>query len=132
MARPDPDRQVLVVSRFEFAAAHCLPHHAGKCRQPHGHNYVLEIGITAQPRPADGSSSEGMVLDFADLRHTVHTLVLAQVDHRDLNGILPPDYQPSTVEHLALWVWDTLQPALPALTLVRIWETSHSYAEVRR
>lgn len=125
------DRKVLIVTQFDFSAAHTLPNHSGKCRRPHGHNYLLEIGVAAPPRPADGTSAEGMVMDFADLRRAVQEQVLTMVDHRDLNDALPPEYQPATAEHLALWVWDTLSAPLRGLTLVRVWETPKSYAEVR-
>jgi len=124
------DRPVLIVTQFDFAAAHHLPQHAGKCRRPHGHNYLLEVGVKGIPRPADGTSSEGMVMDFADLKRTVQERAIAVMDHQDLNEVIPPAYQPTTVEHLSLWLWDILQPALPGLAWVRIWETPKSYAEV--
>ncbi len=124
-------RTVLVAARFEFAAGHTLPHHAGKCRQPHGHNYVLEVGVRGTPRPADGSPSEGMVVDFADIKHTVQDRVLAHLDHRSLNDALPAEFQPPTAEHVALWVWESLGPFLSDLALVRLWETSSAYVEVR-
>ena len=125
-------RTVRIVTQFEFAAAHSLPNHSGKCRRPHGHNYTLEVGLSGAPRPADGSSSEGMVMDFADLRRAVQEQVMARVDHHDLNAALPPEYLPTTAENIALWAWDVLAPSLPGLALVRVWETSKSYAEVSR
>lgn len=129
---PSAARQVLIASQFEFSAAHSLPHHAGKCRRPHGHNYLLEVGVAGQPRPADGTSSEGMVMDFADLRRIVQEQVLTRLDHRDLNEVLPAEQQPTTAEHLALWVWNALEPWLADLARIRIWETPRSYAEVCR
>ena len=129
---PSADRSVLIVVQFEFAAAHSLPHHSGKCRRPHGHNYLLEVGVKGRPRPADGTSSEGMVMDFADLKRTVGERAVAVVDHQDLNQVLPAGYQPATAEHLCLWLWDTLHPALAELNWVRVWETPKSYAEVGR
>ncbi len=129
---PTSGRTVRIVTQFDFAAAHSLPNHSGKCRRPHGHNYMLEVGVAGAPRPADGSSSEGMVMDFADLRRTVQDQVITRVDHHDLNAVLPTEYGPTTAEHLALWIWDLLAPSVPGLALVRVWETSKSYAEVWR
>ena len=64
-----------ITSTFEIAAAHHLPHHAGKCHRLHGHNYRLEFTRYGQPKPdtwhMEGDtriwdSDVGMVADFGD------------------------------------------------------------------
>ena len=67
--------------------AHMLPGHP-KCGQLHGHTYTVEVVV-------EGAMSEGMVLDFADLRAQIRS-VLGRYDHRHWNDFL--DYP--TVEHI--------------------------------
>lgn len=56
-----------ITRHYRFEAAHRLPHHAGKCRRLHGHSYEVVVELDGEPRPVDGASDEGMVLDFGDL-----------------------------------------------------------------
>lgn len=83
-----------VKKKFSFEAAHQLPHHSGKCRNVHGHNYVVEVtieaGVLQDATPVnlgdDGNiaeksnSSEGMVVDFYKLK-TVMAPLIADLDH---------------------------------------------------
>src|SRR3990167_3440006 len=71
---------MLITKTFEFSYAHILPNHNGKCRKLHGHNAVVEVTVGSldlQP----GGSSEGMVMDFGDLKNIVKNLVLDKWDH---------------------------------------------------
>jgi 6-pyruvoyltetrahydropterin/6-carboxytetrahydropterin synthase len=53
--------------------------------------------------------------------------VLARVDHRNLNDILDNP----TAENIARWVWETLQPHLPGLAEVRLYEIPDSCVTYR-
>lgn len=67
---------------YEVPMGHRLMNHAGKCRFPHGHNYVFQVFVSG---PMD---YDGMVLDFAILKGTVrrffeefdHAFVLSEND----------------------------------------------------
>ena len=48
---------------FSFAMGHRLSCHSGACRNFHGHNYKVEIGIKGEYLNPDG-----MLIDFADLK----------------------------------------------------------------
>ena len=100
--------------RFGFEAAHRLPRHPGKCRELHGHSYVLTVTVE---RPVDEAS--GMVLDFAELGDVVRREVVAQVDHRCLNDLL----ENPTAERMAEWAWERLVGVLPGLDEVELHET---------
>ena len=54
-------------------------------------------------------------------------LPLATLDHNLLNDIEGLDNP--TAENIALWIWWRIQPALPQLSLVRVYETPNSWAE---
>jgi 6-pyruvoyltetrahydropterin/6-carboxytetrahydropterin synthase len=120
---------VRIGKTFRFEAAHHLPNHEGKCARPHGHSYRVDIELAGTPRPADGSSSEGMVCDFADVSEAWFPLH-ALLDHRDLNDVLPERYQPTTAENVACFIAAELSGELGGLAAVTVWETATSWARV--
>lgn len=111
---------------FKFDAAHNLVQYHGKCEKLHGHTYRLEVALKGEP------DSEGMVLDFTELKKTVRELVLSKLDHAYINDVIA---QP-TAEYIAVWIFKTLDEPLrrPNCELyeVRVWETESSSAIVRR
>jgi len=65
----------------------------------------------------------GWVVDFADIQKAFQPLY-DELDHHYLNeveGLSNP-----TSENIARWIWERLQPALPALSKVVIHETCTS------
>jgi 6-pyruvoyltetrahydropterin/6-carboxytetrahydropterin synthase len=116
--------------RYTFEAAHQLPNHNGKCARLHGHSYSVELVLEGEVRPADGSPSEGMVMDFGHVSAAWRGLH-ERLDHRNLNDELPPAFLPSTAEHLAGFILVELHPLIPELIAVRVWETATGWAEVR-
>jgi 6-pyruvoyltetrahydropterin/6-carboxytetrahydropterin synthase len=110
---------------FRFEAAHVLPHHPGKCSRLHGHSYRLEVAVSG-PLAVSGPS-QGMVVDFDELSAIVKPRIIERLDHSSLNDVLPNP----TAEHIALWIWDELEPVLPRLVEVVVWETQSACAVVR-
>jgi 6-pyruvoyltetrahydropterin/6-carboxytetrahydropterin synthase len=105
--------QMTITRRYRFEAAHRLPWHSGKCRRLHGHSYVLELRVTGE---LDG---RGVVMEFSEVDAVVQKLVLAVLDHCDLNEIM----NNPTAELVAAWIGDRLSiPELPWSSL-RLWET---------
>ena len=113
-----------VSKRFSFEAAHSLPHLpvGHKCRNVHGHSYVVELFCTG---PLD---ERGFVVDYAEISEAMRP-VLDQLDHQNLNDILPG---PSTAENLGAWLLERLTPALPSLSHVDVHETARTCARVER
>ncbi len=107
-----------VTTSFTFEAAHHLAWHPGKCRNPHGHSYRLEVTVSG---PLD---DHGVVVDFDHLRAVVEQTVIDRWDHRDLNEILDNP----TAELLAHRAWTLLADAGLTLSALRLWETDHSSA----
>jgi 6-pyruvoyltetrahydropterin/6-carboxytetrahydropterin synthase len=91
-----------------------LPNHPGKCRNLHGHSYVLDVTVN---RPVDRSS--GMAIDFADLKNVVRKEVVDLLDHRYINDIL----ENPTAEVMVAWIWSRLIEALPGLVELELHET---------
>jgi 6-pyruvoyltetrahydropterin/6-carboxytetrahydropterin synthase len=108
----DPRRARLEVE-FHFAAAHRLPRYQGPCFRMHGHNYKFFVALEGEVDP-----QSGMIADFGKVKETVQELVLSRCDHRTLNDFL----ENPTAENIARWIWETLEPRLPGLSEVRLYE----------
>jgi 6-pyruvoyltetrahydropterin/6-carboxytetrahydropterin synthase len=141
-------RYAIITREFTFEAAHHLPDHRGKCRRPHGHSYRLQISLRGPIISAPGESSDGMVMDFDDLKTIVNSTILEQLsdavtrgpaaqpvekggmDHNDLNALTGIR---TTAENLVHWIWDALVAGgIPDTLLyrIRLWETEKGYVEI--
>ncbi|MBR1849809.1 MAG: 6-carboxytetrahydropterin synthase [Bacteroidales bacterium] len=132
-----------LTKHFTIEMAHALPAYDGKCAGIHGHSYHLSVTVESQASPA----ADGLVMDFALLKHIVqqhvvdpfdHALVLPQSDkgHIDLGPynakLIQTPFQPST-ENLLLHFAALVEPHLPAgvaLHSITLAETDTSTAEL--
>lgn len=128
--------------RFTFDAAHRLGRHEGKCSQPHGHTYILEIDLTG-PVHREGSG-QGMVVDYYIIKRVIDEEIMARFDHKDLNAVcadagfgVPEIDNVTTAEHLAYLIATLLVKRFyelaphAVLSRVRLQETPNSWAEWR-
>ena len=97
--------------------AHLLPGHS-KCGQVHGHTYKVEITV-------EGDLRDGMVVDFADLKNEVRT-VLHRFDHRNWNDVLS---YPS-VENICELLHRQLAERLRFPFTLRVYEGHGKWAEM--
>ncbi|MGQ0797906.1 MAG: 6-pyruvoyl trahydropterin synthase family protein [Methanobacteriota archaeon] len=97
--------------------AHHLAGHA-RCGSMHGHTYQVDVHI-------EGDHKGGMILDFADLKKKVRS-ILAEYDHKDWNDFL--EYP--TVENICQLISDRLQAAIKFPLHVRVWEGYGKWAEL--
>ncbi len=124
--------------RYKFAASHRLHSEKlsteensriyGKCNNPHGHghNYVVEIGVSGTVDPATG-----MIVNLADLDQFVEKEVIEVFDHRSLNEEVPAfrDLVPTT-ENVCIEIYQRLQRFSKAkLERVRVEETGNNAFE---
>ena len=105
-----------VFKRFTFEAAHRLPNHPGKCRELHGHSYVLVVAVD---RAVDPDS--GMAIDFGDLKAIVKREVVSRLDHRYVNDLMDNP----TAEVMAVWIWQRLAGHLEGLAEIELHETEN-------
>jgi 6-pyruvoyltetrahydropterin/6-carboxytetrahydropterin synthase len=101
-----------------FDSMHRLPGHP-KCGVPHGHTYRLDVTV-------EGAVSNGMVLDFDELKRHVREVV-RPMDHTDLNALHPVP----TCENLCGYLLERLRPLVgPRRRLtVRLYEGEGKWAE---
>lgn len=146
---------MLITRRLEFDAGHRIPNHTSQCKHLHGHRYAIEITLSGDVITAEGQSSQGMVMDFADVKRIAKALVVDAWDHAFLVyrgdqavcGFLAtlPEHKTvvlalvPTVENLAQIAFDILDPAYQniydnrlRLNQVRIYETPNNWADCRR
>ncbi len=112
-----------------FAAGHYLRDYKGKCENPHGHNYRVQV--TLKGRELDKS---GLLVDFKDLKHILRH-VIQPLDHKMLNDIEPFTTVNPTAENLAQYFFEQSNGLLQEHThnrvsvkQVTIWETDTSVA----
>lgn len=72
---------VNITRKIEFDAGHRIPDHASKCRNIHGHRYVLEATVRGAVKAHDGESDSGMVVDFGDLKTLMNVAIGDEWDH---------------------------------------------------
>jgi 6-pyruvoyltetrahydropterin/6-carboxytetrahydropterin synthase len=107
---------VRVRRRFRFEAAHDLPNHPGKCKNLHGHSYVLVVTVERAVEPRSG-----MAIDFGDLKRIVRAEVVDVLDHTYVNDLI----ENPTAEVMAVWIWNRLQDVLPGLVEIELHETAN-------
>jgi 6-pyruvoyltetrahydropterin/6-carboxytetrahydropterin synthase len=115
-------RRMRLDVEFYFAAAHRLPRYEGPCFRMHGHNYRFFVGLEGEVDPRTG-----MIADFGEVKRIVQEQVLARVDHRTLNDVL----ENPTAENIARWIWEVLEPHVPGLAEVRLFEIPDSCVTYR-
>lgn len=111
--------------RFDFSAAHHLNllHADHPCSRPHGHNYSVEVEISASDHDAIG-----FVLDYRTMDEFKHYIDNV-FDHRNLNDFIT---QP-TAEILASYLHQQAAAMFDStrvqVTAVRVRETDKTCAE---
>lgn len=113
-----------------FPAGHFLRNYVGKCANPHGHNYRVEVAIAAE-----SLDDRGLLMDFSDLKSHLRGLC-ERLDHQMLNEIPPFDVRNPSAENMALYFCEELSPVLPkergiSISEVRVWETDTACAVYR-
>lgn len=115
---------MIIGIRTHFDAAHYLPHHTGKCKNMHGHRWVVEVEFEG---PLDGHS--GMVLDFSLLKDLVGQTI-DELDHTVLNE--HSELPNPTAELITAFLKKRFQGAMYRATLysITIYETPDSWARI--
>ena len=97
--------------------AHFLPDHP-KCGIPHGHTYKVECVV-------EGDLRGGMVMDFADLKESLHR-ILSEYDHKSWNDFL--EYP--SVENICKLLHTELAKTMTLSCTLRVWEGDGKWAEL--
>ena len=114
-----------ITKRFEFSASHVLSALPADhpCARLHGHNYVVEVELSAAEL-----DETGFVRDYRDLS-LLKRYIDETFDHRHLNDVLGHDRV--TAEVLARHLFDWCRERFAETSAVRVSETPKTWAEYR-
>ena len=70
-----------ITRKLEFDAGHRIPDHKSQCRNLHGHRYTLEITLIGEVIREEGSSDQGMIMDFSDVKALAKQHLVDVWDH---------------------------------------------------
>ncbi|MTI67397.1 MAG: 6-carboxytetrahydropterin synthase [Firmicutes bacterium] len=148
--------KVYITKEFKWDMAHMLAAHSGMCKNLHGHTYKLQVKVTRKSGNLIDNTghSDGMVIDFKDLKEIVKEKIINPLDHAFMYWVNSSDevehkladallnsnrkvfkvnYRP-TAEEMAKDFFKKLTDELDKynvkLVSVKVWETPTSFAEV--
>ena len=112
-----------------FAAGHALRGYRGKCENPHGHNYKVQITLHGERL-----DNIGLLFDFKDLKSAMNEII-DRLDHKFINDLEPFTALNPSAENMAKYFYDEIRGLLHDRTddrvkvkLVKVWETDTTTA----
>ena len=107
-----------VEKRFTVPIGHRLSKHSGLCKNIHGHNLVILVGVKGK-----GLNTNDMIIDFSDLKDLVNN-VLRSWDHAIL--LNEDDYKlPALIEpnaRVRSFPFDPTAERLSEVLFLRLWD----------
>jgi 6-pyruvoyltetrahydropterin/6-carboxytetrahydropterin synthase len=108
----------------DFASAHTLRDYPGACARMHGHNWKVEVEVSARQLDAIG-----MGVDFRIIKEATRD-VAERLDHRYLNELEPFTELNPTAENIAAYFHRELSAKLNndhvQVHAVTLWETERA------
>jgi len=116
--------------RDGFSAAHRIRGSGGRCEDPHGHNFQVELAVVGD----ELDPVTGMLLDFTVLKRVLSG-ILSDLDHRDLNEHPDLSGMSPSSEVLARYVLKRAREAIDSpgvlVESVTVWESERASATCR-
>lgn len=112
--------------RTSFAAAHNLINYQGDCENLHGHNWRVEVTVTATEL-----DNAGLGIDFKILKRETGEL-LKELDHKYLNEHTEFEGVSPSSEHIAKFIYRRLSEKLNSNNInvdsITVWESDNASA----
>ncbi|MBR1617912.1 6-carboxytetrahydropterin synthase QueD [bacterium] len=105
-----------------FSSAHHLLNYKGKCENPHGHNWKVEVIASG-----NGLDESNILIDFKVLKANVNAII-EYLDHKDLNELPEFKGQSPSSEYIAKYIYEKAKDIMPQISRVNAWETETSCA----
>ena len=109
-----------------FSAAHLLRQYEGKCEKLHGHNWKVEVTVSAAKL-----DEKGLAMDFKKLKEIANNFV-EKFDHANLNDLAEFKDENPTTENIARIIFDGLENMINGESLrvkrVSVGETDGNWA----
>jgi 6-pyruvoyltetrahydropterin/6-carboxytetrahydropterin synthase len=107
-----------------FSAAHMLSAIGGKCEELHGHNFKVEVTVTAQDLNASG-----ILIDFRNVKKWLNE-ILDNLDHQHLNECPFFTGKNPSSENIAKYICEEMklksQQAEVKVSRVKVWESENA------
>ena len=130
-----------IAKEFRWEMGHRLPEHLGLCKNIHGHSYKMLVEFDGEV------DKQGMIVDYYDVEKIINPII-EKLDHAFMvnkndkvvleflekmnSKKVIVDFQ-STAENISLYILNEIKKtSLPENVneiKVRVYETSHDYAE---
>ena len=112
-----------------FSSGHYLRNYRGKCENPHGHNYKVQVTLLGK-----SLDEAGLLLDFKLLKQVMRPVV-DYLDHQMINDLEPFTTINPSAENLARYFYHETAKQLREMTSGRVkvkdctlYETDTSFA----
>lgn len=142
-----------VTKTLEWDMGHRIPNHKSKCKNPHGHRYKIEVTLEGDLINIEGGSSQGMVIDFSDIKKILMQEIDEICDHSFMyyegDAIMSDFFKHNpkfksvkvpfipTAENISAWLFKNLNSEFKKvfkgniqLEEVKLWETPTSTSVV--
>jgi len=120
------NKEITLYTEGVIDGAHLLKGYDGKCKQMHGHSWLLKIWVRGKREHLD---DVGIMFDFANVKQIVDFF-----DHQLINEVAPFDKMNPTAENLVSFIYGSMKIDYPDLQFkIRIYETAvlkKTYAEM--
>lgn len=112
--------------KTSFAAAHNLINYQGDCENLHGHNWLVEVTVSAKEL-----DTSGLGIDFKILKKETKEL-LNELDHKYLNDLEPFKTASPSSENISRYLFEALSQHLNNANItverVNVWESDNACA----
>ncbi|HEY9343426.1 MAG TPA: 6-carboxytetrahydropterin synthase [Hanamia sp.] len=137
---------ITITKIFRFEMAHAIFGYTGKCKNIHGHSYILQVTVTKSTSSDGFITGPGFIMDFKELKKIVNEKIIKELDHRlilsgeylklnpafeSAENIFKWKIEPSA-ENILIYIKEQIEMALPEeikLIKLQLYETADSYAE---
>jgi len=112
--------------KTSFAAAHNLINYQGDCENLHGHNWRVEVVVSAKEL-----DKAGLGIDFKILKKQTNSL-LDELDHKYLNDLTPFKNDSPSSENISRYLFERLTETLNneniTVEKINVWESENACA----
>lgn len=105
-----------------FSSAHHLLNYKGKCENPHGHNWKVEVYVKGETL-----DKSNILVDFKVLKKELKE-TLDILDHKDLNKLEEFKNTSPSSEIIAKFIYKKMKEKFDMISKVSVWETEKSCA----
>ncbi|HTZ46901.1 MAG TPA: 6-carboxytetrahydropterin synthase QueD [Verrucomicrobiae bacterium] len=114
-----------------FSSGHALRGYKGKCENPHGHNYRVQVTLEGPQL-----DNIGLLVDFTHLKEIMRAII-KRLDHQFINDLEPFTTINPSAENMAKYFYEEISGNLKGLppgarvSNVVVWETDTAMAKYR-